>query len=68
MTYVYTKAPNRGSAAVMIDGIARPNLALRSATVEWQKQTVYAGLGEGRHEIEIRVVDGYVDIDALLAR
>ena len=63
-----SKAPNRGTAAVSIDGVPRVNLPLKSANVEWRRQTVYSGLGEGRHEIEIRVIDGYVDVDALLVR
>ena len=68
IAYVYTKAPNRGTAAVLIDGAPRGNLSLNSPQIEWRQQTVYAGLGEGRHELEIRVIDGYVDVDALLVR
>ncbi len=68
LVYVYTKAPNRGTAAVSIDGTPRGNLSLKSPDVEWRQQTVYSNLGEGMHEVEIRVIDGYVDVDALLAR
>ena len=68
IAYVYTKAPNRGTAAVSIDGIPRASLSLKSSNVEWRQQTVYTNLSEGRHELEIRVIDGYVDVDALLVR
>lgn len=68
VTYFYTKASNRGTAAILIDGIARGNLNLKSENVEWRQQTVYSGLGEGRHELEIRVIEGYVDLDALVVK
>ena len=68
VTYIYTKASNRGTAAILIDGIARGKLNLKSENVEWRQQTVYSGLGEGRHELEIRVIEGYVDLDALVVR
>ena len=68
IAYVYTKAPNRGTASVLIDGVPRGNLLLKSPNVEWRQQTVYTNLGEGKHELEIRVVDGYVDVDALLVK
>ena len=68
VAFVYTKAPNRGTAAVNIDGAPRENLSLHSSNVEWRQQTVYRGLGEGRHDFEIRVLDGYVDLDSLLVK
>ncbi len=68
LTYVFTKAPNRGRAEVAIDGVSRGELVMNSAKVEWQSQTTFKGLGDGWHEIEIRVVQGYADIDALVAK
>jgi hypothetical protein len=68
LVYVYTKAPNRGTAAVSVDGVPRGKLSLKSPNVEWRQQTVFNGLGDGRHELEILVINGYVDVDALLVR
>jgi len=68
ITYLYTQAPNRGKAAITLDGVAQAMLDLHSPDVRWQQQKVYAGLSAGPHQLEIRVLDGYIDIDALLVR
>ena len=76
LRYVYSKAFNRGLAAITIDGVAKGVLDLYSPAIEWQSSTTFGGLQPGHHTVEIRVTgqhnpasDGaYVDIDALLAR
>lgn len=71
IAYVYTKALNRGTAEVFIDGHARPAISLYSHGTEWQAQTVFSDLGLGPHTIEVRVLKQknpqssgyYVDLD-----
>jgi hypothetical protein len=76
VTYVYTKALNRGLAAVFIDGERKAIIDLYSQEIEWQSNTTFEGLKPGRHNIEIRVTGqhnpassaSFVDVDALLVR
>ena len=76
LRYVYSKAFNRGLAAITIDGVARGVLDLYSPTIEWQSSTTFGSLQPGHHTIEIRVTGrhnpasegAYVDVDALAAR
>jgi hypothetical protein len=76
VTYVYTRAFNRGMAAVFIDGAAKGVIDLYSPKIEWQSTTTFDGLKQGPHSIEIRVTGqhspasnaSYVDLDALLVR
>ena len=63
--YIYTRAANRGLAEVSIDGRKRGQINLFSAETKWQSSTLFDGLAEGRHVFEIRVLDGYVDLDAV---
>ena len=73
LTYVFTRAVNRGIAAVTIDGSAKGTIDLYSADPEWQSSVVFTGLGAGRHLLVIRVTGEsragstgkYVDLDAL---
>ncbi len=72
--YFYTKASNRGKAAVTIDGVNMPLIDLYSASTVWQAQTTYTNLGTGIHTIHISVSgqknanssDYYVDVDKLM--
>jgi hypothetical protein len=74
IAYVYTKAPNRGTAEVLIDRKMRARIDQYSAEIEWQAQTVFGGLEPGPHTIEIRVTKrkapksaGYfVDLDRFI--
>jgi len=74
ITYVYTKAANRGMAQVMIDGRERGTVNLYSRETQWQAQTIFSGLGAGGHTIEIRVMGRkdlksagcYVDVDRFI--
>jgi hypothetical protein len=76
LRYVYTKAFNRGLAAISIDGVAKGVVDLYSPRIEWQSSSVFGGLPPGRHTLEIRVTGrhnsastgAYIDIDALETR
>ena len=71
LTYIYTKAANRGRAEVTIDGGHRTIVDLYAARAAWQSRSVFSKLGAGRHMAVIRVLpeknpsssDRYVDVD-----
>ena len=73
LTYVFTRASNRGTAAVSIDGAAKGTIDLYSVEPEWQSSARFTGLGEGRHLLVIRATGerraastgNFVDLDAL---
>jgi bacillopeptidase F len=56
LTYVFTKAPNRGLAGIVIDGVPRVPVDLYSPTVQWQSRLQFTGLSLGRHTVVIRVL------------
>ena len=74
ITYVYTKALNRGFAEVMIDGRKRAELNLYSSQTLWQSHTVFGNLGPGPPTIEVGVLgkkdtrssDFWVDLDSFI--
>jgi len=74
VTYVYTKAFNRGMAAVTIDGKPRGIVDLYSPALEWQSSTTFGGLNPGTHTITIQVLGrqrseskgAFVDVDAIV--
>ena len=74
ITYVYTRASNRGIAEVWIDGVRRDRPDLYSPVTIWRSQSRYEGLGFGDHTIEIRVTgernpranNCFVDLDGLV--
>lgn len=74
ITWVHTKAGNRGKAEVFLDGVSRGVVDLYSPAVEWRQKLEYGGLAEGEHTIEVRVLgekvaasgDTFVDVDALI--
>jgi hypothetical protein len=74
ITYLYTRAKNRGVAEIWIDGRLRDSLDLYSASTAWRSRTRYDQLGPGPHLIQIRVSgrrnaladDDFVDVDALI--
>ena len=76
LEYVFTKAPNRGIAAVTIDGVNQGDVDLYSAKVEWQSRVRFADLGPGRHVAVIRVTGKsgagatgkFVDVDGFVVR
>ena len=55
LVYMYTKAPNRGLAAITIDGAGKGTIDLYSPSVEWQASSRFCCLGPGKHVVVIRV-------------
>ena len=74
LSYIFTKAPNRGIAEVTIDGIAQGSVDLYSPRIEWQTRHRFCCFSAGRHLVAIRVTGNsnpkssgkYVDIDSLV--
>jgi hypothetical protein len=74
LTYVFSKAPNRGIAEIWIDGALRAAVDAYSPRIEWQCRFRICCLAPGRHEIAIRVTGRkqplsqgqFVDVDALV--
>jgi hypothetical protein len=75
LTYVYSKAVNRGIAQISIDGVSHA-VDLYSPTVQWQALTTFCCLAPGRHLVELRNTgqkqaqskDVYIDLDAFIAK
>jgi hypothetical protein len=73
LTYVFTKAPNRGIAAVSVDGVDVGTIDLYAPEVEWQARQKVCCKAAGKHEVTIRVTgtanahsEGrFVDVDSL---
>lgn len=74
LTYIFTKAPNRGIAEIWIDGARRLAVDAYSPRIEWQCHIRVCCLAPGRHEAVIRVTGRkqaasharFVDMDALV--
>jgi hypothetical protein len=68
LTYVYTKAPNRGKGIVEIDGVNQGEYDFMSPVIEWKSKLVYDHLGPGVHRFVLRKKGqgGHVDIDELV--
>ncbi len=76
VTYVFTRAYNRGKAAVTLDGVDIGYIDMYSATTQRQQTFTLGGLGTGTHILNINVTgqknsasaDTYVDADALIVQ
>jgi hypothetical protein len=74
ITYVHTRALNRGIAEVFVDGVLKDRADLYSPKTMWRSRTRYENLGTGAHVIQIRVTgdhnprasDCFVDLDGLV--
>ncbi len=74
ISWIFTKASNRGIAQVLIDGVERESIDLYAALPEWQARRSFAAAGDGLHTFEVRVTgrknraasDIYVDIDGYI--
>lgn len=74
VTYVYTRAMNRGIVEVWIDGKPKGHVDLYGPQTVWRCQHKVEALGDGVHRIELRVTGQrnpaasgtYVDLDALI--
>jgi hypothetical protein len=56
LTYIFTRAPNRGMAEVVIDGASQGVVDLYAPRAEWQSRLKFGGLAPGKHVAVIRVV------------
>jgi hypothetical protein len=73
LTYVFTRAANRGIAAITIDGVGKARIDLYSKEPQWRSFFRFTGLGPGRHILVIRVTGEsraaatgkFVDLDSL---
>ena len=76
ISWVYTKAFNRGMAAVSIDGEEKETVDLYSSDIHWQSRTTLSGLSDSEHVLEVRVLedkhsdatDRFVDVDEIIVR
>ena len=74
LTYVYTKAANRGIASVTIDGVDQGAVDLYSAQTQWQSRTRFCCFGPGRHVAVIRATGKsngqsngkFIDLDSFI--
>jgi glycosyltransferase involved in cell wall biosynthesis len=74
LTYIFTKAPNRGIAEVTIDGVSQGTIDLYSAQIEWQSRRRFCCFAPGRHVVTIHVTGQanakssgrFVDVDSLV--
>ncbi len=74
VTYIFTKARNRGIAAVLIDGKARARVDSYSQETVWRSERSFDGLGAGMHTFELRVLGQkrsastgmFVDLDGII--
>ena len=75
LTYIFTKAFNRGIANLEIDGVPH-EIDLYGPGTEWQSSLDFCCLGEGTHLAVLKATgrkreeskDVYVDLDAFIAR
>lgn len=75
LTYIFTRAPNRGIAELAIDG-APHEIDLYAPAVQWQSRAEFCCLTAGRHIAVLRVTgrkreeaqEAYVDLDGFVAR
>ena len=76
ITWVYTKAFNRGMAVVLIDNEEIKTVDLYSREIHWQSRTTLSGLSDGEHVLEVRVLedkhpeatDRYIDVDEIIVK
>jgi putative flippase GtrA len=74
LTYFFTKAANRGIAAITIDGASEGTVDLYSVETQWRSFARFTRLGPGRHLLVIRVTGEsragataqFVDLDYLV--
>lgn len=76
ITWVYTRAFNRGMAVVLIDNEEIKTVDLYSPEIHWQSRTTLSGLSDGEHVLEVRVLkdkhpdatDRYLDVDEIIVQ
>jgi hypothetical protein len=76
LTYMFTRAPNRGIASVAIDGSAPAMVDQYSPNPEWQQQQTFCCFTPGRHRVVIQVTGQanpkstaqFVDVDSFVVK
>jgi hypothetical protein len=76
ITWVHSKAVNRGIAEVRIDGVSKGKIDLYSATTIWRTEDTFKTFGPGAHTFEVLVTedrnplatDHFADVDALIVK
>lgn len=74
ITWVFTRASNRGLAQVLIDGVEREVVDLYAHDPEWQARKTFDAPGADPHTFEVRVMGqknaraagAYVDVDQVI--
>lgn len=56
ITYVYTRAENRGEALVSIDGNEAARIDMYSPDIQWQSKSVFGKLAPGLHTFEVKIL------------
>ena len=59
-------ASNRGQAYLYIDGVQQPNINDFAPTTRWQAVRTWTFSTPGDHTIEVKVQNGYIDLDAFI--
>ena len=76
ISWVYTKAFNRGMAVVSIDGEEKQTVDAYSPEIHWQSRTTLSGLSDSEHVLEVRVAEDkhpdathrFVDVDLIIVK
>lgn len=76
ITWVYTRAANRGIAEVLLDGQPQGEVDLYAPATAWQSSSVFRAAAAGDHTFEVRVLNrrnprssgNYVDVDELVVQ
>jgi hypothetical protein len=56
ITYIFTKAENRGKALVSIDGKEAARIDMYSPDIQWQAKKVFGPLAAGKHTFQVRIL------------
>ena len=68
VVYVYTKAANRGTALVLIDGAEAGRVNQYSEVTVWRAESAFGNLTPGVHTFEVRLIESgkAVDVDRIV--
>jgi hypothetical protein len=74
LNWIFTRAPNRGVAEVLIDGVSKGTVDLYSPVVQWQSKLRFCCFAGGKHVVTIRATGEahadskgrFVDVDGFL--
>jgi hypothetical protein len=68
ITWVFTRAANRGRARIEVDGVTAAQVDLHDAGLHWQQGWTSPVLPPGRHTLQVTLLTPgrYLDVDALV--